>query len=335
MTKLLGRIFSSLLLIVGVDPAFAITINDDAGVSLAIDAGIPFSGVAELRFANSGGGYGLCSGALVSAKTIVTAQHCTNGYSASSATAIFDYGGARNNYRVLHIYNMLGYNGNIQTGSDISIIEIDSAVNDINPHRFTNEFIVSEQVRFVGYGLNGTGSSGHEGTRDGERWAADNTIDAYSVGDNASGSNFLYYADFDNPVGTANTLQNFNVTSSSDMLALEGSTAGGDSGGPLFVLRDDEWVIAGVLSGGLVGGVLPYDSSYGAISFWTGFKSTEAQSLLTDYGGAQLYSTSSINPPRVPEINGRNIPIVFFIIGVLGLALQSRQNSHPNFTTTA
>jgi hypothetical protein len=123
----------------------------------------------------------------------------------------------------------------------------------------TNDLVGLTAVT-VGYGYNGVGSSGHGFTADGRRWGGENVIDAYGSPSAQNGSNIIS-TDFDDGSNGANTIGG----SSSTPLEFEATTAPGDSGGPVLVDVNGEWVIAGVLSGGTTN-----TSVYGDISWWTG-----------------------------------------------------------------
>ena len=121
--------------------------------------------------------------------------------------------------------------------------------------------LVGQTAATLGYGLNGLGSSGHQGSSDGWRWGGENVIDVYGSPASASGSNIIS-TDFDDGTGGNNTIG----SSSSTPLTFEATTAPGDSGGPVLVeIGGGEWAIAGVLSGGTTS-----TSVYGDISWWTG-----------------------------------------------------------------
>jgi secreted trypsin-like serine protease len=58
--------------------------------------------------------------------------------------------------------------------------------------------------------------------------------------------------------------------SDAQALDLEGTSVEGDSGGPLFIKIGNQWVLAGVLSGGADAPIEDFeDSSYGDISIFT------------------------------------------------------------------
>lgn len=267
-----------------------IVINDEAGVAAAKAIGAQYDSVVELRFyadATFTGGFGLCTGSLISSTTILTAQHCVPGTQASQVQVRFTDGDGNLQFArtVSAIDLMPGYTF-LSDGTDVATLTLADPVLDRTPFQITSDIVTGELARMVGYGLNGLGSTGHQNSRDGARWGAENVIDLDLPGQAYSGPNLLYFSDFDNPDGTSNTLLDvFGVPSLSDMLANEGTTAGGDSGGPLLVQRNGEWVIAAVLSGGVGGQGLPQFSEYGDISFWTAIHSDAARQLVIDGGG--------------------------------------------------
>jgi len=74
----------------------------------------------------------------------------------------------------------------------------------------------------------------------------------------------LIFADFDAPT------DGFNKTGSAAPLALEFGCSGGDSGGPLFVEKDQDLYLVGLLhGGGLSGEMLQNMSFYGQEMSWT------------------------------------------------------------------
>jgi len=134
--------------------------------------------------------------------------------------------------------------------------------------------VLGELVTMVGYGGQGLGSL--QFPPGGTRWAAQNLVDAVgAAGVNESFSANIISTDFDNGSAFANTLGT--LGSSAVALFTEGTTAGGDSGGPLFVDMAGNWLIAGVLSGG------SSDSSFGDISWWTGV--AQYRSEIESFGG--------------------------------------------------
>ena len=110
----------------------------------------------------------------------------------------------------------------------------------------------------VGYGAWGNGNSYADNNPDGVRRAADNVLDVVGEpGDSPGNTGFTIQSDFDN--GTAGV----NSIGTTTALALEGTTAGGDSGGPIVVNGN----VVGVLNGGF-SGAGGKKSEYGDRSIW-------------------------------------------------------------------
>jgi hypothetical protein len=139
-------------------------------------------------------------------------------------------------------------------------------------------------VAIVGYGGNGTGTSGNLGI-DYRRRTAENIIGAYTdlqtfesflFGGAPNGlTQNLYFLDFDDPLrGTAGASpfdfnafrDNARVTNGTPT---EGTTAGGDSGGPLIIQNLSRLVVAGTLSGGYTRFFNGQPANgYGTVSFY-------------------------------------------------------------------
>lgn len=138
-------------------------------------------------------------------------------------------------------------------------------------------------VNITGYGVTGNGTNGVTQGIDWRRRAAENYLGALGSLDDRNAFLFgstsglpqnLYQLDFDDPLrGTANAnVFDFNLYKD-DALANEGTTGGGDSGGPLILdaanndITDEDLVI-GVLSGGSRFFGPQVFSSYGTSSFY-------------------------------------------------------------------
>ena len=136
-------------------------------------------------------------------------------------------------------------------------------------------------VGIAGYGGNGTGTSG-TGAIDFRRRIADNIVGALTSLQTFEGFLFggapngltqnLYFIDFDDPLrGTAGASRfDFNAFRDNARGTTEGTTAGGDSGGPLILQNAQNLNLAiGVLSGGYTrffGG--QSSNGYGTVSFY-------------------------------------------------------------------
>ncbi|MGF1522052.1 MAG: trypsin-like serine protease [Leptolyngbyaceae cyanobacterium] len=345
MTRVSRFVFRSLAGIVAFpiiqSSAQAIVINNTAGVQTARDLGAPFTAVTELSV-----GGGLCTGSLISQFYVLTAQHCIFNTNPSNVSVLFrdddSFNTVLDEISVTRIFD--DSSNRLLDGTDVAVLELSNpAPGSITPLRLlsnTNN-LSGSTVTTVGFGLNGVGSTGHQFTRDGRRWAAQNTIDlvgpAADVGGRiVGGSSNIFSTDFDSGAFASNTLSNFG--SSPVPLTNEGTTGPGDSGGPLLVNRNNEFLIAGVLSGGTTS-----TSTFGDISWWTG--SEQYRSFLELVGGQfvggsrssfvtagtagrgtsrSLSDRSDDSPESIPEPTS---PFALMLLGAIGAGIvQMRRN---------
>jgi hypothetical protein len=232
-----------------------IVINDDIGVGGARLYAAPFDAVVEVAFG--------CTGTLIAPNVILSARHCGVG---AGDTIVFgdNLNGGGDFFATVQSSFLPDGGGSLLDGGDVSILTLTAPVPAAiaEPMRLIDETDGLEGMlcATVGYGFNGLGSNGHGFSSDGWRWGGENIIDVYGSPASANGSNIIS-TDFDNGTNAANTIGG----SSRVPVEFEATTAPGDSGGPVLVLVGDEWVIAGVLSGGTTS-----TSVYGDISWWTG-----------------------------------------------------------------
>ena len=262
-----------------------IVVNNEMGVQGGRTYGSDFDAVCYVEV---GSGFG--TGILIAPDVVITARHNEAG-----PGDLVAFGDNLNNAGGLYILEVQSSflpdgNGWLLDGGDVAILTLDSPVPSTvaEPMNFidlTNE-LEGMQCAAVGYGLNGLGSSGHGFSADGYRWGGENIIDRYGLPPVPPGEPQLpgvniISTDFDNGSPNANTIGG----SSPNPIELEATTAPGDSGGPILVQTDGQWLIAGVLSGG----TSPF-STYGDISWWTG--TSWFRSEIETYGGVFLDETS-------------------------------------------
>lgn len=261
--------------------ARAIVINSTAGEETALLLGAPFTAVTQI-FLQFQDGQSLCSGSLINPFTVLTAQHCFVGDFEFADVRFFD-----TNQEVFASIPTIGEpfvldDTDIQDGTedlfdgtDIAILTLaEPAPQSVTPLRLLSDTddLLGSTFTMVGFGDQGEDAIEDTIFIDNLRWAAENTIDVF--GDSLFGS------DFDDGTSESNSFAEFG--SSPIPLFAEGTTAVGDSGGPLLVNRGGEFLIAGVLSGGFNPTFNPA-SSFGDVSFWTG--TAAERSFIEKQGG--------------------------------------------------
>ncbi len=135
-------------------------------------------------------------------------------------------------------------------------------------------------VTLAGYGGNGTGASGNLGIdfrrRTAENWLGAVTslfnFETFLFGSSTSPTQNVYFIDFDDPARGTAAASRFDFNAFRDNgLPREGSTAGGDSGGPLILDQAfSRQLVIGVLSGGYTRFFGPTQpaNGYGTVAFY-------------------------------------------------------------------
>lgn len=239
------------------------------GVSGALD------GVARILFDNSAGSF-ICSGSLLAGgKYVLTAGHCADNFTSMTVEfgVVNDVAAVTRGVAQAIVHP--GWNGTLDTGADIAIIKLDSAVSGINGFNISRTNDLGKDFLMAGYGTTTTGRSRNSPGWDEWGYAhyGYNTFDIDSATfttawDAASGDNthtpptygMTYVADFDafrvRNAANFNTLQRVadlsgnQWSSSAGLGANEALIAGGDSGGGDYVWDGDEWLLSGVHSWG-------------------------------------------------------------------------------------
>ena len=232
---------SATILAMAASTAHALPGRDDVGVDGMVDTENRWSGVG-MMFA---GGF-VCTGQLVNARTVIFAAHCAdNAPNAQYGTfgsipMAFSFGvdalpGFQNWFANsfqsnpdMHVYNVLQYQSVLDTGfsfpgADVAMATLDTPAIGLPTYGMLFSAISeARHVDMVGYGGNGTGSTGPIGGIDWKRRAGENMVDALISQDDfltatfgiapgswssivgPSGSQMMYHTDFDRPDRNAN-----------------------------------------------------------------------------------------------------------------------------------
>lgn len=296
---------SALLGLAALQPAQAIVVNSTFGAAGALAFGSGFSSVVQVTKGGS-----VCSGAVISATAILTAQHCTFGAVLGALSVRFDQNGDGVFDQTNSVTSKFELDATDEylDGTDMAILTILGVLPAwATPFELYAGDPIGELVTMVGFGRRGVESVDNSLPL-GVRWAAENIVDAVGTAPNGGpGTANIISTDFDNGTPTTNTLSA--LGSSVTPLAREGTTAGGDSGGPLLFNRGGNFLIGGVLSGGTRA-----DSGYGDVSWWTGISMYRTQ--IESFGG-RFYTAPTSN--GVPEPGSLALSLLALLsVGAIG-----------------
>lgn len=259
---------------------------DTVGDAAYIAAGAAWDAVGRISLNG-----GICTGTLVSATKVLSAAHCVDddandvldpGVLDGAAFLLGDDLGVSSTVLPIASVDFNIWGGD--ASKDLAIFTLAAPTNVVTPMTFSYQDPSGLVGTSVGYGAHGDGASFADDL-DGKGRAMNNMVDFVGVD---GGDMFdTIQADFDSPA------QNTNTLGSAMPLALEGSTAGGDSGGPLFVDFGDGHgqVIVGTLNAGFN----PFGdpSEYGDVSIWTRLANPTNQTLLANHGLSAVPEPSS------------------------------------------
>jgi len=255
----------------------------------------PWAGVGSVRVNG-----GVFSGALIGRRYVLTAAHVVAGAAATSIRFNLNFGGAlTHDIAAVARYVYPDYNGfsGSNPNNDIAIIELQEEVPASVPiYALQRSPLASGSVlRLVGYGASGSGDSGVTVAASASvKRVGRNRADQFRADDQGSGSQEVYYFDFDG--GSAANYMGGTTLGNS----VEATLAGGDSGAPAFVASGG-WKLAGVNT--FVGAFENGPTTAGVFGSAGGGQSVAAYAAWIDatIAGAEQKYAPSEDIPTLPQ----------------------------------